>query len=104
MNARAPILALKDVRLADGPRMLFDGVDLGSEPGVRACLVHESFSARQGVEDDDMNVLCLGGLVVGRALAWDLVQIYLAARFAGAERYRRRLAKVALLESNSRPR
>jgi ribose 5-phosphate isomerase B len=66
--------------------------------GVRACLVHDAFSARQGVEDDDMNVLCLGGLVVGRALAWDLIQIFLAARFTGAERYRRRLGKVALLE------
>jgi ribose 5-phosphate isomerase B len=66
--------------------------------GVRACLVHDPFSARQGVEDDDMNVLCLGGLVVGRALAWDLIQIFLAARFTSAERYRRRLGKVALLE------
>ncbi len=66
--------------------------------GVRACLIHDNFSAHQGVEDDDMNVICLGGLVVGRALAWDLVQSFLAARFSGAPRFVRRLGKVALLE------
>jgi ribose 5-phosphate isomerase B len=67
--------------------------------GVRACLIHETFSAHQGVEDDDLNVICLGGLVVGRALAWELVQTFLAARFSGTERHRRRLAKVADLEN-----
>ena len=66
--------------------------------GVRACLIHETFSAHQGVEDDDLNMLCLGGLVVGRAFAWELVHTFLAARFSGAERHRRRLAKVAELE------
>jgi len=68
--------------------------------GVRACLIHETFSAHQGVEDDDLNVICLGGLVVGHALAWELVQTFLAARFTGAERHRRRLAKVAQLEND----
>lgn len=68
-------------------------------PGVRACLIHETFSARQGVEDDDLNVICLGGLVVGRALAWELVKTFLDARFSGAERHCRRLVKVAGLES-----
>jgi ribose 5-phosphate isomerase B len=68
-------------------------------PGVRACLIHETFSARQGVEDDDLNVICLGGLVVGQALAWELVTTFLAARFSGAERHRRRLAKVSDLEN-----
>ena len=63
-------------------------------PGVRACLIHEVFSAREGVEDDDLNVICLGGLVVGHALAWELLQTFLAARFAGAERFRRRLAEI----------
>ena len=67
--------------------------------GVRACLIHESFSAHQGVEDDALNMICLGGLVVGHALAWELVQTFLAARFSGAERHRRRLAKVADLET-----
>jgi ribose 5-phosphate isomerase B len=66
--------------------------------GVRACLIHETFSARQGVEDDDLNLICLGGLVVGHATAWELVQVFLAARFSGAERHRRRLAKIAALE------
>jgi ribose 5-phosphate isomerase B len=67
-------------------------------PGVRACLIHETFSARQGVEDDDLNILCLGGLVVGHASAWDIVQAFLAARFSGAKRHRRRLAKILELE------
>jgi ribose 5-phosphate isomerase B len=70
-------------------------------PGVRACLIHESFSARQGVEDDNVNVICLGGRVVGHGLAWELVQTFLAAQFSGAERHCRRLAKVAALERQS---
>jgi ribose 5-phosphate isomerase B len=67
-------------------------------PGVRAALITDSFSAHQGVEDDDMNVMCLGGRVTGSALSWDLVQIFLNARFKGDERFRRRLEKVAALE------
>ena len=67
-------------------------------PGVRSALIHESFSAHQGVEDDDMNLLCLGGRVIGYALALEIVQIYLAAQHVKAERLERRLAKVAALE------
>jgi ribose 5-phosphate isomerase B len=67
-------------------------------PGVRACLCHDSFSARQGVEDDDMNVLCLGARIIGEELAMELVRGFLAARFSGAERHRRRLGKIAALE------
>ncbi len=67
-------------------------------PGVRAALIADAFSARQGVEDDDMNVLCLGGRVTGNALAGVLVHAFLGARFAGDERFARRLAKVAALE------
>ncbi len=67
-------------------------------PGVRACLCHDHFSAHQGVEDDDMNLLCLGGRVIGYALAWELVQAFLGARFSNAERHRRRLGKVLALE------
>jgi ribose 5-phosphate isomerase B len=67
-------------------------------PGVRAALITDPFSAHQGVEDDDMNVLCLGGLVTGYALSWDLVKTFLNARFKGDERFSRRLAKVAALE------
>ena len=67
--------------------------------GVRACLIHDCFSAHQGVEDDDMNVICLGGQVAGTSLAWELVTLFLQARFTGAERHRRRLAKVQHLEN-----
>ncbi len=67
--------------------------------GVRAAMVHEHFSARQGVEDDDMNVICLGGRVLDLETAWELVQTFLAASFSGAERHRRRLAKIAALEN-----
>jgi ribose 5-phosphate isomerase B len=66
--------------------------------GVRAGLVNDHFSARQGVEDDHMNIICLGGRVTGPMLAWDLVQTFLAAEFSQAERHLRRLGKVAALE------
>ena len=67
--------------------------------GVRAALIHDHFSARQGVEDDHMNILCMGGRTVGPAVAWDLVETYLAAQFSQADRHLRRLGKVAALES-----
>ncbi len=66
--------------------------------GVRAALVHDIFSAHQGVEDDDMNVICFGARVLGYELTWDLTKAFLAARFNKAERHQRRLAKVAALE------
>lgn len=66
--------------------------------GVRAGLVHDHFSARQGVEDDDMNILCMGGRVVGAAVTRDLLDTFLAAEFSGAERHLRRLRKVTSLE------
>ena len=68
-------------------------------PGIRAGLAHDVYSAHQGVEHDDMNVLVLGSRVVGVELAKDLVQAFLGARFTGEERHRRRLAKVAALEN-----
>ena len=68
-------------------------------PGVRAGLIHDVFSAHQGVEDDDMNVFCLGGKVIGSALALELIKTFLTARFGGAVRHRRRLAKVQALEN-----
>jgi ribose 5-phosphate isomerase B len=67
-------------------------------PGVRAALITESFSAHQGVEDDNMNIMCMGGRVTCYALAWDLLQIFLKARFKEGERFQRRLDKVARLE------
>ncbi len=67
--------------------------------GIRAAVCHDAYSARQGVEHDDLNVLCLGGRVIGAELAWLLVETFLAARFSGAPRHRRRLAKVAAIEA-----
>ena len=66
--------------------------------GVRAALITDSFSAHQGVEDDDMNVMCLGGGIIGSALAWELVLAFLGADFTAEEKYIRRLNKVAALE------
>jgi ribose 5-phosphate isomerase B len=68
--------------------------------GVRAALVEDVFSAHQGVEDDDMNVLSLGGKVIGSALALELIGTFLTAHFTGAPRHRRRLAKVQALEAS----
>jgi ribose 5-phosphate isomerase B len=67
--------------------------------GVRACLIHEQFSAQQGVEDDDMNMICLGGRVVGHKEALKLSLIFLTAKFINIERHARRLAKVKELEN-----
>jgi ribose 5-phosphate isomerase B len=67
-------------------------------PGIRACLCHDTYSAHQGVEHDDMNVLCLGARVIGVELATELATAFLNARFTGEERHRRRLKKVADIE------
>ena len=69
--------------------------------GARAALCHDHFSARQGVEDDNLNILCFGGRTTGIAVAWDCTQNFLEARFSGADRHRRRLAKVTQLESRT---
>jgi ribose 5-phosphate isomerase B len=66
--------------------------------GARAALCHDDFSARQGVADDDMNILCLGGRTTGIEVAWDCVRSFLSAAFSGAPRHRRRLEKVKELE------
>jgi ribose 5-phosphate isomerase B len=70
--------------------------------GIRAALCHDTFSAHQGVEDDDMNVLCIGARVVGPSLAADLVESFLRAKFSGAERHRRRLEMVKAIETAGR--
>src|SRR5262252_11202640 len=62
--------------------------------GVRAGLIHDHFSARQGVEDDHMNVLCMGGRTIEPEVAWDLIQTYLSAEYSQAERHLRRLGKI----------
>ena len=70
-------------------------------PGIRAALCHDTFSARQGVEDDAMNVLCLGARVIGPALAQEVVRAFLAARFSGAERHVRRVGKIKAIEEDA---
>ncbi len=67
-------------------------------PGIRAAICHDVYSAHQGVEHDDMNVLCLGSEVIGAELAVDLVRAFLHARFDGGERYVRRLQKIQAME------
>jgi ribose 5-phosphate isomerase B len=67
-------------------------------PGVRAAVITDHFSARQGVEDDHINIICLGGRTIGPAVAWDLVKTFLAAEFSDEERHVRRLAKVTARE------
>ena len=71
-------------------------------PGIRAALCHDTFSARQGVEDDDLNVLCLGARVIGPMLAEEVLRAFLQARFSGAERHVRRLAKIQRIEQDAR--
>lgn len=68
--------------------------------GIRAGLCHDSYSAHQGVEHDDMNILVLGARVIGPALAGEIVDLFLSARFSHADRHRRRLAKIAAFERN----
>jgi ribose 5-phosphate isomerase B len=67
--------------------------------GIRAALIHDHFSAKQGVEDDHMSIICMGGRTVGPSVAWDLIQTFLAAEFSQADRHMRRLNKVDLVES-----
>jgi len=71
--------------------------------GIRAGMCHDSFSARQGVEDDDMNILCLGARVIGEELAALLVRDFLGATFSGLERHRRRLGKIEAMEARRTP-
>lgn len=68
-------------------------------PGIRAGLCHDHYSAHQGVEHDDMNVLCLGARIVGSEVARELVTVFVNARFSGEERHRRRLGKVLEIEA-----
>jgi ribose 5-phosphate isomerase B len=70
-------------------------------PGVRAALCHDTFSARQGVEDDDLNVLCLGARVIGPSLASEVMRAFLGARFSNLERHVRRLNKVKKIEADA---
>ena len=69
--------------------------------GARAAPCHDDFPARQGMEDDDLNIICLGGRTMGIAVAWDCTRNFLGARFSGADRHGRRLAKVTQLEGST---
>jgi len=69
--------------------------------GARAALITEHFSAHQGVEDDDLNIICLGGRITGYVAAEELVMAFLGAEFSGADRHRRRLEKVRILEKEN---
>ena len=101
--AAALARAIVDGRAERGVLVCGSGVGAGVAAnkihGIRASMCHDSFSARQGVEDDDMNVLCLGARVIGEELAAELVRDFVGARFSGAERHRRRLEKVRRLEA-----
>ncbi|QNF35336.1 RpiB/LacA/LacB family sugar-phosphate isomerase [Adhaeribacter swui] len=71
-------------------------------PGIRAALITESYSAHQGVEHDDLNLMCIGGRVIGPMLIWELVQAFLNAEFQKEERFQRRLDKVIALEKKNK--
>jgi ribose 5-phosphate isomerase B len=93
------------IRLGAAERALFvcgsgvgAAVAANKAAGIRAAICHDSYSAHQGVEHDDMNVLCIGSEVVGPELAAELARIFLAARFDGGERYVRRLEKIEAME------
>jgi len=104
--ARAIGAAITEGRAERGIFVCGSGVGAGIAasklPGVRAALCHDTYSARQGVEHDDMNVLCLGARVIGDALAMELVKAFLGARFKGEERLLRRLDKLAEIEREGR--
>ncbi len=104
--ARAIGEALTDGRAERGVLVCGSGVGASIAAnkirGVRAALCHDTYSARQGVEHDDMNVLCLGARVIDSELALELVRAFLDARLSGEERYRRRLEKVAEMERQGR--
>ncbi len=97
-------LAVRDGRAARGILICGSGVGISVAankfPGIRAAICHDTYAARQGVEDDALNVLCLGGRVIGPELAVELVQAFLNAEFKGFDRYARRLRKVEGFEAN----
>jgi ribose 5-phosphate isomerase B len=101
-KAREVGLALRDGRAERAVLVCGSGVGAAIAacklPGIRAAICHDAYSAHQGVEHDDMNVLCLGSEVVGAELAAELVRAFLVARFDGGERYVRRLEQVEAME------
>jgi ribose 5-phosphate isomerase B len=104
--ARAVATAVVERRAERGVLVCGSGVGASvaanKVPGARAALCHDTFSARQGVEDDDLNVLCLGARVIGVELAAEALRAFLAARFSNAERHCRRVAKIRAIEQDAR--
>jgi ribose 5-phosphate isomerase B len=100
--AKAVALAIRDKKAERGIVVCGSGVGAcvaaNKFPGIRAAVCHDTFSAHQGVEDDDMNVLCLGARVVGLELAKEIVRTFLSASFSNAERHVRRLGKIDAIE------
>ena len=101
--AEAVATALSDRRADRGLLVCGSGagvsVAANKFPGIRAAVCHDTYTAHQAVEHDDMNVLCLGARVVGAALAQDIATVFLAARFSDEERHQRRLNKVMAIEA-----
>jgi ribose 5-phosphate isomerase B len=101
--AESVALALRDARVERGVIVCGSGAGVSIAankfPGLRAAVCHDCYTARQAVEHDDMNVLCLGARVIGPALAGDLVEAFLGATFSGEERHRRRLDKILAIEA-----
>jgi ribose 5-phosphate isomerase B len=100
--AESVAAAIRDGRVERGVIVCGSGAGVSIAankcPGIRAAVCHDSYTARQAVEHDDMNVLCLGARVIGPALALDLATAFLAAAFSGEERHRRRLNKILAIE------
>ena len=100
--AEAVATALRDRRADRGLIVCGSGAGVSIAankfPGVRAAVCHDCYTARQAVEHDDMNVLCLGARVIGPALAGDLVAVFLGATFSGEARHQRRLDKILAIE------
>jgi ribose 5-phosphate isomerase B len=105
-SAEALALAVRDGRAEKGVLICGSGVGASVAanklPGLRAAICHDTYSAHQCVEHDDMNVLVLGGRIVGPALAHELVRAFVGARYTGEERHARRLAKIKALETRYR--
>ncbi len=105
--AESLAVAVRDGRADRGVMICGSGVGAGvavnKVPGIRGAVCHDTYSAHQGVEHDDMNVLVLGARIVGEALARELVETFLAARFSREERHRRRIEKVRRLETRQWP-
>lgn len=98
-------MALSDGKIKKGIAVCGSGVGAAivanKVPGVRAALITETYSARQGVEHDDMNILCIGGRVIGSALAMEIADAFIRAEFIDDGRFRRRLDKVVKIEANN---